>query len=65
MSLSEKRRIPRVSIVLPTYNRAYIIGRSIGSVLNQTFKDYELIVVDDSSTDSTQEVVKKFGSSPN
>jgi len=50
------------SIVMPTYNRAHLIGPSIESVLNQTFKTFELIIVDDGSTDETEEVVKKFNS---
>ncbi len=49
------------SIVMPTYNRAHLIGMSIESVLQQTFKSFELIVVDDGSTDDTEEVVKNFG----
>lgn len=44
---------PLVSIVLPTYNRATVVRRSIDSLLAQTFKDFEIIVVDDGSTDST------------
>lgn len=51
---------PKVSIVLPTYNRANLIGRSIQSLLNQTFKDCEIIVVDDFSSDNTEEIVKKI-----
>jgi len=49
--------MPSVSIVLPTYNRADIIGRAIKSVLRQTFTDWELIIVDDGSTDNTSSVV--------
>lgn len=50
-----------VSIVLPTYQRGPLIARSIRSVLEQTFTDFELIVVDDGSTDATPEAVARFG----
>ncbi|WP_431359007.1 glycosyltransferase family 2 protein [Halovenus amylolytica] len=49
-----------MSVVLPTYNRADLLGRSIGSVLEQTYEDYELIVVDDASTDDTAETIKQL-----
>lgn len=51
---------PTVSIVLPTYNRAVVLDRSIRSVLEQTYTDFELIVVDDDSTDDTEEVVEGY-----
>jgi len=49
-----------VSIVLPTYNRDCLIDRAIRSILNQTYKNFELIVIDDGSTDNTEKVVKEF-----
>lgn len=49
-----------VSVIIPTYNRAEVLPRSIESVLNQTFRNFELIIVDDASTDSTQEVVNSY-----
>ena len=52
---------PRASVVIPTYNRARILPRAVRSVLNQTFGDFELIVVDDASTDDTEEVVRAIG----
>ena len=55
--------MPKVSVVIPTFNRADTIGDSIKSVLEQTFKDFEVIVVDDGSTDGTESVVAAFGDS--
>jgi glycosyltransferase involved in cell wall biosynthesis len=51
---------PGVSVVIPTHNRAEFLRRAIGTVLQQTFQDFELIVVDDASRDHTQEVVASF-----
>jgi len=48
---------PLVSVIIPTYNRADLVRRAVDSVLAQTFSDFELIVVDDGSTDRTQEVL--------
>jgi glycosyltransferase involved in cell wall biosynthesis len=53
--------MPRISVVIPTYNRAYCVGDAIESVLRQTFRDMELIVVDDGSTDETPDVLREFG----
>lgn len=49
-----------ITIVIPTYNRAYIISRSLDSVQKQTFANWECIVVDDHSTDDTKEVVDQY-----
>jgi glycosyltransferase involved in cell wall biosynthesis len=49
-----------VSIIIPTYNRAHLIAETLESVANQTYKDFECLVVDDGSTDDTQAVVEEF-----
>ena len=54
---------PTVSIILPTYNRAYILRQSIGSVLSQSFTDFELLIIDDCSTDDTSSIVSSINDS--
>lgn len=51
---------PFFSVIIPTHNRAAILGNAIGSVLDQTYSDYELIIVNDHSDDNTEEIVKGF-----
>jgi glycosyltransferase involved in cell wall biosynthesis len=50
----------KFSVIIPTFNRAEKVIRAIESVLSQTFKDYELIVIDDGSTDDTYDLIKGF-----
>lgn len=50
----------RFSTIIPTYNRGFTIKRAIDSILSQSIKDWELIVVDDGSTDNTEKIVKNF-----
>lgn len=49
-----------ISVVIPTHNRADLLSRAIVSVMNQTYKDIEIVVVSDGSTDNTKNVVEKF-----
>lgn len=50
----------KVSIILPTYNRAHMLEKSLGSVLAQTYPWFEVILVDDGSTDNTKELVESY-----
>ncbi|MBI3677448.1 MAG: glycosyltransferase family 2 protein [Proteobacteria bacterium] len=51
---------PHFSVVIPTYNRAHLLGRAIRSVLDQTLQDFEIIVADDGSIDRTASIVEAF-----
>ncbi len=52
---------PLISVVIPTFNRRHVIGRAVSSVLDQAMKDFELIVVDDGSSDDTETFLAAFG----
>lgn len=49
-----------ISVILPTYNRSKLVGRAINNILKQSYENFELIIVDDNSSDDTESVVKKF-----
>jgi glycosyltransferase involved in cell wall biosynthesis len=48
------------SICIPTYNRAHTISRTLDSLVRQSYKDFEALVIDDGSKDNTEEVVEKY-----
>lgn len=54
------RNSPTVSVIITTYNRAHLLGRAVESVLKQTYHDFEIIIVDDCSSDDTKEIVRGF-----
>ncbi|MDO8575677.1 MAG: glycosyltransferase [bacterium] len=56
--------IPKVSVIIPAYNRAKYISKAIESVLNQSFKDFEIILIDDGSKDETAEIAYKYINDP-
>ncbi|MFO7840140.1 MAG: glycosyltransferase [Desulfosalsimonadaceae bacterium] len=54
--------MPKISVVIPAYNRAWALGRAFDSVLAQDFPDFELLVVDDGSDDDTRALLEAYGS---
>jgi len=53
--------MPEVSVIIPTYNSARYLGEAVDSVLEQSYKDIEVLVIDDGSTDETESVMSKYG----
>lgn len=53
--------MPRVSVIIPSYNCARYLGRAIDSVSHQTYKDFDIVLVDDGSTDDTKDVAMQYG----
>ncbi len=58
--MTNAQKEPQVSIILPAYNAAQYIGEAVGSILAQTFQDFELLVIDDGSADETYRIVEAF-----
>lgn len=54
--------IPRVTVIIPTFNRAEYVNTAVDSVLRQSMQEFEIIIVDDGSTDDTAERLRKYGS---
>ena len=52
--------MPRVTVVTPNYNHAQYLPKRIDSILAQTFQDFELIILDDASTDSSREIIESY-----
>jgi len=61
MEIASQTKSPAVSVVVAAFNRAQLLPRTIDSLVSQSFKEFELIVVDDGSTDHTFEVLKAYG----
>ena len=59
-NFKKKINLPKISIVMPSYNQAEFIERSILSVLNQNYPNIELIIIDGGSTDTTIDIIKKY-----
>lgn len=59
--MAQRSNKPLVTVIVPTYNRGWVVREAIDSVLDQDFRDYELIVVDDGSDDNTPEILNAYG----
>ena len=60
VNISGRMHFPSVSVIIPTHNRGEMLRRAIDSVLSQTYKDFELIIVSDGSADETDKVIVSY-----
>ena len=60
LKVNSKLMNPYFSIIIPAFNRAHLISKAIDSVIAQTFEDWELIIVDDGSTDNTKDLICNY-----
>ena len=51
---------PKISVIMPVYNVERYVSKSIESIINQSFNDFELIIVNDGSTDNSKEIIEKY-----
>ena len=61
--MESENKNPKISVIIPTYNRVHTIARTIESVLSQTCQNFEILVADDASTDDTENLVREFARS--
>jgi glycosyltransferase involved in cell wall biosynthesis len=64
MTLTSGAATPKVSVIVPNYNHARFLERRLSSVLNQTYQDYEVLYLDDASTDNSAQVFERFAGDP-
>ncbi len=60
MAITPNSEKPAVSVVIPTFNRAWCLAETLSSVAGQTFRDFETLVIDDGSTDDTPDLLRRF-----
>lgn len=62
--MNQREQLPVISVVVPTYNAGHYVEEAVASVLAQDFRDFELLLIDDGSTDNTAEIVSQFAADP-
>ena len=63
LKINSRLVMPKISVILPVYNGEFYLKESIQSVINQTYKDFELIIIDDCSTDNSSVIAKQYAES--